>query len=304
MEIKTYSKKKNLRYEIIGTLMVLAPTLGFICFTLFPMALSLYVSFNELHSYTISNMTWIGLANYKSIFTAPMVVTSIKNTLIFAICVPINLTTAVFLSNIMAKKLPGNRFMRILMFLPQVCSGVAVTMMWKWIFEDNFGAINTVLSSLGLGKVKWLSDVTPFTIAILIISLWQHGTNVIVLEASFGNINKTVQEAAEIDGANGFMVFWKVTWPSITPTVFYLLVTWLIVALQEQTVMQTITTNGVGPSNRALTLVYYIYRMAFVYTPTMGLGMACALSWVTAIVIMLISRLLFWSSKFWVKYDV
>ena len=125
----------------------------------------------------------------------------------------------------------------------------------------------------------------------------------IILESAFLNVNKSVQEAARIDGANELQVFWKVTFPALTPSIFYLAVMWLIAALQEQTVMQIITTNGVGPGNRAVTLVYYIYRLAFTYTSTWGMGIACALSWITAIFIMLINRLLFASSKLWVKYE-
>lgn len=193
--------------------------------------------------------------------------------------------------------------MRVILFMPQICSGVAVTLMWQWIFEDSFGVINTMLAAVGLNKVHWLTLPSPFTCAVLIISLWQHGTNVIILESAFLNVNQSTQEAARIDGANEFQVFWKVTFPALTPSIFYLLVMWTIAALQEQTVMQIITTNGVGPGNRAVTLVYYIYRLAFTYTSTWGMGIACALSWITAIFIIIINRLLFASGKLWVKYD-
>lgn len=311
---KTIAAKKRaqIKREIIGTLMIAAPLIGFIAFTLFPMLVSLIVSFHDLRSYNMKYMEWVGLDNYKKIFAIgefkniqmPLSLwESIKNTLLFCLCVPINLITAIFLANIISKKLPGNKFMRVVLFLPQVCSGVAVTLMWQWIFEDNFGVINTMLSGFGLSKVKWLTLPTPFMCAVLIISLWQNGTNVIILESAFLNVNKSIQEAARIDGANEFQVFWHVTFPALTPSIFYLAVMWLIAALQEQTVMQIITTNGVGPGNRAVTLVYYIYRLAFSYTASWGMGIACALSWVTAIFIIIIQRLLFWSSKFWVKYD-
>ena len=305
-------KRAALRREIVGTLMILAPLVCFIAFTLFPMLISLIVSFNGLHSYNMKYMEFVGWDNYKKIFAIgefsdivmPLSLwDSIKNTLLFSLCVPINLISAVFLANIISKKMPGNKFMRVILFMPQICSGVAVTLMWQWIFEDSFGVINTMLAAVGLNKVHWLTLPSPFTCAVLIISLWQHGTNVIILESAFLNVNQSTQEAARIDGANEFQVFWKVTFPALTPSIFYLLVMWTIAALQEQTVMQIITTNGVGPGNRAVTLVYYIYRLAFTYTPTWGMGIACALSWITAIFIILINRLLFASGKLWVKYD-
>lgn len=305
-------KRAALRREIVGTLMILGPLVCFIAFTLFPMLISLIVSFNDLHSYNMKYMEFVGWDNYKKIFAIgefsdivmPLSLwDSIKNTLLFSLCVPINLISAVFLANIISKKMPGNKFMRVILFMPQICSGVAVTLMWQWIFEDSFGVINTMLAAVGLNKVHWLTLPTPFTCAVLIISLWQHGTNVIILESAFLNVNQSTQEAARIDGANEFQVFWKVTFPALTPSIFYLLVMWTIAALQEQTVMQIITTNGVGPGNRAVTLVYYIYRLAFTYTSTWGMGIACALSWITAIFIILINRLLFASGKLWVKYD-
>lgn len=305
-------KRAKIRKEIIGTLMISAPLFGFIVFTLFPMIVSLVVSFFELHSYNMKYMEFCGWDNYKKLFAIgefaeyqmPLpLVASIKNTLIFSLCVPINLTVAVFLANIISKKLVGNKFMRVVLFIPQICSGVAVTLMWQWIFHDDFGVLNTMLLSLGLSKVHWLTEATSFTCAVLVISLWQNGTNVIILESAFLNVNKSIQEAARIDGANELQVFWKVTFPALTPSIFYLAVMWLIAALQEQTVMQIITTNGTGPDHRAVTLVYYIYRLAFSYTASQGMGIACALSWITAIFIMVINRLLFWSSKFWVKYE-
>lgn len=312
-EVAAKAKKRAaLRREIVGTLMILAPLVCFIAFTLFPMLISLIVSFNDLHSYNMKYKEFVGWDNYKKIFAIgefsdivmPLSLwDSIKNTLLFSLCVPINLISAVFLANIISKKMPGNKFMRVILFMPQICSGVAVTLMWQWIFEDSFGVINTMLAAVGLNKVHWLTLPSPFTCAVLIISLWQHGTNVIILESAFLNVNQSTQEAARIDGANEFQVFWKVTFPALTPSIFYLLVMWTIAALQEQTVMQIITTNGVGPGNRAVTLVYYIYRLAFTYTSTWGMGIACALSWITAIFIILINRLLFASGKLWVKYD-
>ena len=159
-------KRAALRREIVGTLMILAPLVCFIAFTLFPMLISLIVSFNDLHSYNMKYMEFVGWDNYKKIFaigefsdivTPLSLWDSIKNTLLFSLCVPINLISAVFLANIISKKMPGNKFMRVILFMPQICSGVAVTLMWQWIFEDSFGVINTMLAAVGLNKVHWLT---------------------------------------------------------------------------------------------------------------------------------------------------
>ena len=296
-------RKRVLRRNIIGTLMACPPFIGFLAFTLTPMIISLYLSFTELHSYNLMLAKPIGIDNYVNIFKRELLWTSVVNTLYYCASVPLNLASQLFLANIIAKHLKGSRIVRIILFIPQVCSGVAVTLMWQWIFEDNYGVINTMLNAINLPKLHFMSDKNWFMPAVLVISLWQQGTNVVLFEAAFVNVNTALQEAARLDGAGEMQVFWKVTFPALTPTIFYVLTMNLITALQEMTVMQVITTNGVGPDNRAVTLVYYIYRMAFNYSASMGMGMACALSWITALFILAVTKINFKLSELWVSYD-
>ncbi len=300
-------KRVELRKEIICTAIILPVMIGFFAFTVFPMILSFITSFTELHSFNLSYAEFVGINNYKYLLTKDLqhgwLGASIKNTLIYVLCVPVNLSVAIFLANIISKKYAGHKFMRVVLFLPQVCSGVAVTMVFKWIFQEDFGMFNTALSAVGLPKLHWMTDANTFSFGVAILSLWMNGTNVIILESGFLNVPKEIQEAARIDGANDFQVFWKITFPALTPTIFYLWTIWFVAALQEQTVMQIIATNGTGPSDRALTVVYYIYKMAFQATASQGFGLSCALSWVVAIFIMLLTRLNFKLSKLWVCYD-
>jgi sugar transport system (permease) (binding protein dependent transporter) len=300
---KRSRRRKIIRRNVIGTLMASPPFIGFLCFTMIPMILSLGISFTELHSYNLSLAKFTGFDNYLMVLKSDMLWTSVLNTLYFCLSVPINICASLFLAYILTRKIFFGKLARIILFIPQVCSTVAVTLMWQWIFEDNYGVINTVLSGVGLAKIPFMTDKNWFMPAVLTISLWQNGTNVVLLQAAFVNVNKSLQEAARLDGASERKVFWRVTLPALTPTLFYILTMNLITALQEQTVMQIITTNGVGPGYRALTLVYYIYRMAFTYTATMGMGMACALSWIVALLILLITKINFWLSKKWVCYD-
>ncbi|HCS94809.1 MAG TPA: hypothetical protein DIV38_03615 [Clostridiales bacterium] len=302
-EEKKARRRKILRRNVIATAMASPPFIGFLCFTAVPMIMSLVISFTELHSYNLSLAKFIGIRNYVEVIKSEMLWTSILNTLYYCLSVPINICVSLFLANVLTRKIFCGKIARIILFVPQVCSSVAVTLMWQWIFEDNYGVINTVLTAMGLPKIAFMTDKNWFMPAVLTISLWQNGTNVVLLQAAFVNINKSLQEAARIDGANERKVFWRVTLPGLTPTLFYMLTMNLIAALQEQTVMQIITTNGVGPGYRALTLVYYIYRMAFTYTATMGMGMACALSWIVAIFILIVTRINFRLGQKWVCYD-
>lgn len=300
---KNSKRRRALRRNVVGTLMACPPFLGFLAFTLTPMIMSLVISFTELHSYNLSMAEPIGFRNYVDIFQLELLWTSVVNTLYYCLSVPINLGVSLFLANIIAKDLKGSAVVRVIYFVPQVCSGVAITLAWQWIFEDNYGVVNSMMDFLNLPRIHFMTDANYFMPALLIISLWQYGTNVVLFEAAFVNVNKTLQEAARLDGANEMQVFWRITLPMLTPTIFYVLTMNLITAMQEMTVMQVITTNGVGPGNRAVTLVYLIYRMAFNYTISMGMGMACALSWVVALIILLITRINFRLSKLWVHYD-
>ena len=307
VEATKRKKLANLKKEIIATSIVMPVVIGFCAFTLFPMIFSLVVSFTELHSYNVRYAEWTGWSNYEFLLTVDLQSgwfgTSLKNIAIYIVCVPFNLVLAIFLANHLSKKVCGSKFMRIIMFMPQVVSGVAITMVFKWMFQEDFGMINTMLSSIGLPKMKWTTDADTFSLGVFLLSVWMNGTNVIVLESGFLNVDKSIQEAAMVDGASDIVVFWRITLPALTPTIFYLWTIWFVAGLQEQTVMQIISNNGTGPEDRALTPVYYIWKMGFQASASRGFGVACALSWIVALGIMGLTRLNFWVSKFWVSED-
>jgi multiple sugar transport system permease protein len=301
--LKKHKQKWKRREELCATLMASLPFIGFLLFTMFPMGLSLVVSFTDLRSYDLSRMEWVGFDNYVAVFKYDLFFTAIENTAYFSLSVPINMAASLFIANLMTKPLIGRKPARIILFLPTICSGVAVTVMWTWIYEANYGAINTLLASIGLPKIPFMQNADWFMPAILFMCLWQSGTNIITMQTALTNVNENLIEAARLDGANEMQVFWKIIFPSITPTLFYILTMNLITAMQEMAIFQVITTNGVGPGYKAVTLTYLLYRMAFTYTATEGLGMGSALAWIIAIMIILVNRLNFWLSKKWVHYD-
>jgi multiple sugar transport system permease protein len=301
--LKKHRQKWKIREEIVATLMASLPFIGFILFTTFPMLLSLVVSFTDLRSYDLSRMKWVGFDNYIAVFKYDLFFKAIENTLYFSLSVPINMVASLFIANLMTKPLHGKGPARVILFLPTICSGVAVTVMWTWIYEANYGVFNTILSSVGLPKIPFMQDPNWFMPSILFMCLWQSGTNIITMQTALTNVNENLREAARLDGANEMQVFWNITFPAITPTLFYILTMNLIWAMQEMAIFQVIATNGVGPDYKAVTLTYLLYRMAFTYTATEGLGMGSALAWIIAIMIILINRLNFWLSKKWVSYD-
>lgn len=301
--VKSNAKKRE---NIVGTLMASGPLLGFLLFTCLPMILSLGISFTKLTSFDISQAEFVGFDNYVNIFKGNyyLLPYAIRNTLIWLINVPMNMLISLFIANLLSKKLKGSKFLRTILFIPSICSSVAVTIMWGWILQDDYGIVNTLISNMGLEKIGFTSDARYFMGTCLLISAWMYGTNIILMSNALANVNKEVKEAAEIDGASGFYVFWKVTIPLISPTLFFLLITNFVVASQELQIMQLLTSNGYGPNYSAVTLSYFIYLMVWGRNAVdYGFGVAAALSWIMAIFVMLISFINFRLSKKWVYYD-
>ena len=301
--LKVLHKRRLLREDITGMLMASGPFIGYLIFSLFPMVLSLFLSFTDLYGFDLFSATWTGFDNYLRVFKMDMFYTAIGNTLHYCLNVPLNLVISLYLANLLTKQLKGTKFVRTILFIPAVCSGVAVTLMWSWIFDYQFGALNVGLKSIGLPAVGWISTEEMFMNSALVITMWMYGTNIVMMQTALANVDQSLKEAARIDGASERRVFFSVTLPGVTPTLFYLLVTHLVRALSEVGLMQIITNNGLGPGFKAVTLSYFMYRMGFVNIATEGLGLASALSWIMAIGLIIITRINFWLSTKWVTYD-
>ena len=300
-------RRAERREGLLGTLMASGPFIGFLLFTFLPMVLSLYVSFTELHIKDISAAKWVGIDNYVRLFKDPTVTSrltkALRNSFIWILNVPLNMGISLFIANLIAKNRKGSKFVRTILFIPSICSAVGVTLMWKWIFDYEHGVLNTVIGAFGGGKVPWTTNSLMFMVSCLILSVWIYGTNIVLMQNALKNVNESVKEAARMDGASELAVFWKVVFPAITPTLFYLLVTNLVASIQEMQIMQLLASDGTGPNFGALTLSYLVYRMGNVDYMSDGLGMASALGWLVATFCILFTRLNFWLSKKWVHYD-
>lgn len=298
--------KKARKQDLLGTMMILLPMAGFVIFSLFPIVLCFITSFNHLIGIDISNMEWVGIENYLRVFQMSDFRRAVKNTLLYTLIVtPLETIMCVFFASLIAKKFPGSKIARVILFLPQVCSSVAIVFVFQWIFQEDFGVLNTMLAPLLGENLKFFTDAKWYRVAVIVMSLWMKGTNVIILDSAFANVDKSLQEAARMDGASEFKVFWKVTFPSVTPAIFYVFTMYLISALQEQSIMMFFTpTNPYGPEGAGITLTLLIYLCAFGdKVATYGMGIACAISWITALIIVIITRLNFYASRFWVHYE-
>ena len=290
--------------NILGTCMAAPPFLAFVLFSLIPMGFSLYISFMDLHTVVLDAAKPVGFQNYIKVLTDEMTYQSIANTARYCVHVLWDLVVAIFLANLLSsRKIFGKNFVRVVWFLPSVVPAVATTVMWSWIFNENYGVVNQILTFLGLGKFEPYTNPDHFLPAVWLLRLWIGGTNIILLQSAFAGVNKSLQEAARLDGATERQVFWKITLPQISPTIFYLLIMNFVAAAQEMATMQVFANSTVGPGGQALTVAYYLQRMIGVELQAKGYGMSCALSWIYSIILIAITRIGFRISDKIVSYD-
>lgn len=302
-------KKKGLsaarKENISGWLMIAVPIIGFLLFQMIPMLISAGLSFTELKSYRIELARFIGFSNFKTIFTDPLFYKSLGNTFYYCVaiigCMGLGLIIALLL---FSKWLRGRRIFRTMFFLPYVCSVVAVSVMWLWIYEPNYGILNSLLKALGIHPIAWLKNPATFMPCVIVMQLWSGtGFNLILYQAAISKVDQSYYEAAELDGASAWQKFAHITWPAISPTTFYLLVVGLISGLQAFTQIQIIANNSAGPDNAGLTIVYYLYKMAFENVTSYGFGIASAMAWIVALIVIVITFINFKLQKLWAKYD-
>ena len=291
--------------KIEGFCMAIIPFLGFTVFTVFPLVLSVIVSFNDLHSYELSSMTFVGFGNYVKLFQNPMFKKAIVNTLIFSLCVPINLTSQLFLANLLSKPLNKHfaKAARLVLYIPTVIGGLAISLIWNWILEPNFGVFNTILSSLGLEKIGFTTTEKWFMPSVLLIKWWSVGMNVLVLEAALANVDATLKEAARMDGASERTVFFRITLPQISPMLIYTFTMSFIDAVGEMATVQILSNGGLGPNGAAITLSYLMYRMVNAEMFTQGFGVGSALGLLIGIFTFGFLEFSNWAVRKWLSFD-
>jgi len=247
----------------------------------------------------LSEMKFIGSANYGKLIADPAVYQSLRVTLLYAIMsVGMQLFVGFWLAVLLNRKLRGIVIIKTIYYLPSILSGVAVAMLWYWLFNNDFGLFNHVLELLGLPPVGWLTDERVVLFSLALMSLWGVGRSIIINLAGLQSIPTTLYEAARIDGASTIRSHMAITIPMMTPIIFINLVMGLIGSFQTFT-NAYLMTNG-GPSGESRFLMLYIYFKAF---EDFQLGYASALSWLLFLVVLAITLVVFWSGRYWVYYE-
>lgn len=281
----------------VGFLFILPWLIGFLVFKLYPFATSLYYSFTDYHLF--NGITKFTLENYEKIFNTPKIVKALKVTFQYAfMTVPLKLVAALFIAYILNFKIKGVKFFRTAYYIPSILGGsVAIAVLWKAVFKDD-GLLNTFLAFFGVEGPSWLSDPSYALVVICLLRIWQFGSAMVIFLAALKNVPVELYEAASIDGAGKWRQFFSITVPTITPIIFYNLVTQICQAFQEFNGPYVITQGG--PRNSTTLISLLIYNSAF---KEYEMGMASAMAWVLFVILMVFTVIAFLSQKYWVYYS-
>lgn len=286
---KGYLSKAG-RENVNGFLFAFPWIIGFICFSLIPLATSFYYSFTEFNP--VRPAVWVGLKNYEYIFKDPLVFKSLKNTMFMAfVSTPINLFIAVLMASLLNGKFKGRGAARTIFFMPSIIPMIAATMVWIWMFDPTYGYINRILGMIGIDGPSWLLNPGYTKWALVLMGSWCTGTTMLICLAALQDVPRSYYESAEIDGANGFAKFIKITIPCVAPVLVYQAILNMINAFQYFTQVYVIinassgggtSDAGGGPANSILMYPLYMFNTAFAY---MKMGRASAMAWLLFVIV-------------------
>jgi multiple sugar transport system permease protein len=288
-----------MREGFIGYMFMLPTVIGFCLFIIYPMIASGYYAFTEYSGF--GRARFVGLENFKwMFFQDPTFFPSIRATLKYVIyTVPSILILGFLLAVLLNKSMVGIRVFRTIYYLPVVIPAVASLVMWKFIFEPDYGLINGMLTFFNLPTCRWLQDPNVVIQALTIIAVWGCGGSMIIFLSGLQSVPADLYEAAEVDGAGAISKFFHITIPMMTPVLFLQLITGLIGGFQVLTPSLVITLNG-APNLATNFLNFQIYRSAF---DLREYGYAMALVWILFFIIMFFTVIIFRSSENYVYYE-
>jgi multiple sugar transport system permease protein len=289
------------REELYGWLCVSPWVIGFLLLTIGPMFVSLWLSFTDANMLTPAK--FIGLLNYQNLFsfneTKSLFWKTLLNTSFYVFfSVPLCIILGFIMALLLNRKFVGQGLFRTIYYLPSIIPPVATSLLWMWMFHRDYGVLNGMLNVVGIQGPAWLTSVMWAKPALVIMSLWGAGGNLLVLLAGLQSVPTDLYDAAKVDGANSWQSFWNVTFHMVSPTLFFILITGIIFSFQVF-VSAYILTQG-GPSNATLMYVLYLYRVAF---QQLNFGFGSALAWVYFIIMMFFILLIFRSTSAWVYYE-
>ena len=277
---------------------MVAPTiLGLVVLNLWPFVQTLYTSFCEHLGF--GNYKFVGLQNYVDIFQRPEFWRATWNTIYFCILtVPLGLFLSLLVAMLLNAKVKGKGAFRTIFFLPMVCAPAAVTMVWRWIFNGEYGILNQAMGT----HIGWITEPGVVMIACALVSIWSNiGYDAVLLLAGLQNISKSYYEAASIDGASKVTQFFHITLPMVSPTLFVVMIMRLMASVKVYDLIYMMVEDTNPAVTSVQSLMYLFYRESFV-AGSRGSGSAIVI-W-TVLLIGLVTVIQFLGQKKWVNYDV
>ncbi|OGS10689.1 MAG: hypothetical protein A2285_06730 [Elusimicrobia bacterium RIFOXYA12_FULL_57_11] len=294
----------------VGYCFIMPNLVGFLAFTLLPVLASLIVSFTSWD--LLSPPRFVGFKNFIDIFGFSLIPEAalaswtdylfvwqyltpkdpgfwqyLYNTAFLMLGIPFGMICSLFIAIVMNRKLRGIMFFRTIYFLPSISSLVAVALLWRWIYNPDYGLLNALLGFIGIQGPSWLTHPLWAKISLILMGLWSGvgGTNMLLYLAALQGIPQHLYEAADIDGANALHKFMHITIPMLSPTSFFIFIMSVIGGFQGGFQSAYLMTRG-GPGGATTTLEYYIYNNAFKW---FSMGKASALAWFLFLVILLVT---------------
>ncbi len=302
MAAKTFLKFERpsrgaLREWTAGYLFASPFIIGFLVFTAFPMAYSIWLAFHKWD--LLSAPRFVGLENIIRMFKDPIANLSLYNSAYYTVfAVPIQLVLSFALALALTQNIKFRDIYRAGFYLPIIVPLVASAVVWQRVFHPEFGILNEVLGWFGIAPLSWLFKPDLAKPAFIFMSFWMIGRQMVIFIAGLGNIPESLYEAASLDGANGLTRLFKITIPMMTPLIFYNMIIAIVNSFQTF-IPALIMTDG-GPENATLFAVLNIYRQGFNY---FNMGYASALAWELFIIIVGFTVAQFYISQRWVYYE-
>ena len=295
----------------VGGLLTASPFLlpsliGMLIFSVVPLIISGLISLTDWNG--LAKLTdpgflqehFIGLENYKKILTSTEFWRTLGNTAEYIVLyIPLMLAASLLVATLLSQTRRGIGFFRVVYYIPVLTSWVAASLIWKSVLSPQYGALNGILSIFGIQGPGWLTDEKWAMPAIVLVSVWKDmGFFGLILLSGVVGINKTYYEAADLDGANGWVKFTRITLPLLTPSIFYVLIVGMINAFQL--FPQIMIMTGGGPNGATQVMVERIYNYGFRYY---RMGYASAFSWILFAIIMVFTAIQMKGQERWVHYD-
>ncbi len=289
---------RHWRRNMEGWLFIGPVILGILAFQLVPILVSIYASLTRWDGMNPPKFT--GLANYRELLAEDRFFReTLGNTIYFTLGhIPLTIVFALTLALLCNLDLPGISLFRTAYFIPAVSSVVAVSVVWFWIYQPQYGVLNAALAQVGIEGPAWLTSTTWAMPAVILVSVWQGiGYPMVILLAGLQGIPHDLYEAAKLDGAPPWNQFWKITLPLLTPTLFFLMITQFISSFQVFGIIYVMTQGG--PANETSVYIYYLYQTAFAFGQ---MGYASAMAWILFAIIAVVTFIQWKLQKRWVFY--